>query len=38
MVLQYRKHGETHKRKVTITNMTGDIYVKGNATSEASDL
>ena len=24
--------GETHNRKITITNMTGDIYVKGTGT------
>jgi len=26
--------GETHNRKVTITNMTGDIYVKGDVTGK----
>ena len=29
--------GETHNRKVSITNLTGDIYVKGNGES-AADL
>ena len=26
--------GETHKRKVTITNVTGDIYLKGKGASQ----
>ncbi len=26
--------GETHNRKVTITNMTGDVYVKGDVTGK----